>query len=175
MDLNLLARKQLFFPLLSPLKKKKSPWNLLNRSFEIKAIHGVYDTVKYFFFPLLVSLSSHSSIRSGATLPSFGRCVEPCTIVVNGWETTDVKSVYNLNITCSIYTDPPFRVWDRNDDWNACRQSLSSITYLITVGSSQKAALPQKLNLIRNQDRQQSLLLLSYAFSRRPVTVLRLA
>lgn len=43
------------------------------------------------------------------------------------------------------------------------------------MGSAQRAALPQELNLIKNLGRKQILLLLSYAPSKRRVSILGLA
>lgn len=92
----------------------------------------------------------------------------------NGRQTSDVKSGYNLSVTFSIYAGPLFKACNR-DYWIASRQSSPSIISPTTMGSAQRAALPQELNLIKNLGRKQILLLLSYAPSKRRVSILGLA
>lgn len=92
----------------------------------------------------------------------------------NGKETSDIECGCNLSVTCSIYAGPLLKACNRNYQI-ASRRSLPSIINQTAESSSQRAALPQELNLIKNPGREQILLLLSCTLSKRPLTILRLA
>lgn len=91
-----------------------------------------------------------------------------------GRATSDVKSRYNFSVTCSIYAGSQFWILQRNYQI-ASGWSPPPITRPTAVGSAQRAALPQELNLIRTLGREWTLLLLSQSLSKSLVTPVSLA